>query len=271
MRILKLLSALTCLSILLTGVYNAEPPTSQPTTAPSANALPANSPIRRWFLRLSDPDPKIRDQAKTDLMGISADDLPKLRQLVIDSRPVSPAQSAALHDIVLQAYLASEPYKVADGDTDAAGTTGPFFMGLFWPVPDNDQARLGVAVDVRLPGFPGYRFLRKGDMIMGVYFNPDLPLEVVPNMLTNTQATLSGAIKSSPGTQNIVLQVLRDGETMRIPIKMAPRPAFADPINAGSMTAFVGPRVEQAEAYWNENFASLLDGRIDTSNLAQAP
>lgn len=273
MRSRILLLAVIWLAILPAGFVAADPPTTQPAAAPSADALAADSPIRKWFNQLADPDPKVRDQAKIDLMGIKGDDLPKLRQLVVDSKPISPAQSGALHDIVLQAFLASESYKVpGGGDSDASGTEGPFFLGILWPTHDgDDEARLGVAVDERLPGFPSYRFLRKGDMILGVYIGPDAPLLETPYMETHSRSALISAIAGSPGSQNVVLQVLRDGETIKIAVKMAPRPLDADGIAIGAIRAFNATRLDRADAYWQENFAPLLEGKIDPSNLAEGP
>jgi hypothetical protein len=243
-----------------------DPPATQP-----VNELAVESPIRHWFNQLADPDPKVRDKAKIDLMGIKADDLPGLRQLVIDKLPILPAQASALHDIVMQAFLASEPYKVPGGDeSNASGTNGPFFLGIFWPNHDeDDEARFGVTVDERLPGFPSYQFLRQGDMILGVYIHPDEPLLQLPNMETHSRSALIAAIAGSPGTQNVVLEVLRNGEPMKIAVKMAPRPLDADGVAIGAIQAFNAVRVDRADAYFHENFAPLLEDQEDVSKLAE--
>lgn len=250
----------------------AQSPATQPTTQP-ADQLAANSPIRGWFRQLADPDPKIRDRAKTDLMGISADDLPRLRQLVVESQPLSPAQSGVLYDIVIQAYLASQPYRVW-GTTyaNSFGEGNSYFLGITWSDLNlqTEPARLGAIVEERLPGFPSYRFLRTGDMILGVYFQPDRPLNEKPNVVTHTVGALIDAIHLQ-GARELVLEVLRDGETIRIPVTMAPRPVDADPLVLGAVQAFNEARVVQADAYYNENFAPLVDQNIEASNLAEGP
>jgi hypothetical protein len=259
---------------------NGDPAATAPATTQPAATFSADSSIRKWFVQLDDPDPKIRDSAKFELMGIAAADLPRLRQLVIDSQPVSPTQSAALRDIVLQSFLAGDPYTIktdqGTAQTDASGATGPFFLGILWATVDlQDDARLGVSVDERLPGFPSYRFLRKGDMILGVYLDPDAPLSQLPNVETHNRTALIQTIFNAPAVQNVVLQVLRDGQTLKIPIKMAPRPMNADGNAVGSIRDFNNDRIHRAEAYWQQNFAPLLqagtDRQIDASNLLQEP
>ena len=71
--------------------------TTQATTQPTTQAVikvAADAPIRRWFDRLADRDPKVRDQARFDLMGLGPDDLPALRQLVIEHKPLFSTQAA---------------------------------------------------------------------------------------------------------------------------------------------------------------------------------
>ncbi len=240
-----------------------QPPASQPSVAVDAG-------IARMFGQLNDPDPKIRDQSKTDLMGISRDQLPQLRQLVSDNQPVNPAQVAALRDIVTQVYLTEEPYTGTNGEqTNALGKTGPFFLGVHWEQLDEDPARLGVPVDERLPGFPSFRFLRKGDMIEGCFIDPAAPLLQLPNMETHNRTALINAIGSAPGAQNIVLQVLRNGESIKVSVTMAPRPAVANGNNFTAMSTLNSIRIDKADAYWEQNFAPLVDSANNASNLAQ--
>ena len=98
-------------------------------------------------------------------------------------------------------------------------------------------------------------------MILGVYLDPALSLQQDPNAVTQMQQQLIHAITARPNTQNIVLLVLRDGEQIRIPVKMAPRPANAPADAAGAMRSWTAVRIDQAEAYWLENFAPLLEAR----------
>jgi hypothetical protein len=235
---------------------SAEDRASSPTTQPDLE-LPADSPIRKSFTALADPDPALRDQASQDLMGMRADDLPKFRQLIIENQPLAPDQIAALKDIVTQVYLASQKYKVADEMlTDASGSQDPFFLGLLWATDTDPELRLGVPIDERLPGFPGFRFLRRGDMILGIYINPDAALLQFPNTETHNIETLKAAIAGSPRSQSIALQVLRDGQILKIPLKMAPRPLYAE--NPEALRSFISDRTHNADRYWHETYAPLL-------------
>jgi hypothetical protein len=243
---------------------------AQSTTAPSTQpveSFPPDSPFRKTFTRLADPDPKVRDQARQDLMGLKSEDLPKLRQLVVEHLPLSPDQLAALRDIVMQAYLAEEKYRAGDNssnttgvETDSNGTEAPFFLGLRWDpeIIVASDARLGVTVDERLPGFPSYRFLRKGDMILGVWIHPTEPLPKQPDWLTPTDTALKDAIRTSPRTQDVIVQLIRNGQQMTVPIKMAPKPSDAD-ASPDSLQTFKALRAQRAETYWQENFAPLFE------------
>ena len=81
-----------------------------PSTQPAAQ-FAADSPARTWFAQLASMDDAKRDDARTGLMGLTRDDLPSLRALVDESRPLAAAQVAALHEIVLQLFLSGEPYE----------------------------------------------------------------------------------------------------------------------------------------------------------------
>jgi hypothetical protein len=241
----------------------ADPPSTRPTTQP-ANEPAANAPMRRWFARLADPDPKVRDQAKIDLMGLPAADLPKLRQLVIDQQPILPGQASALHDIVVQAFLAGESYESLSGDQTTITGKGPqYFLGIGWPNDfDDDETRIGVIVDERVPGFPSYRYLRTGDMILGIYLDPSLSLQQPPNTETHTRQKLIDTIKLQSDQQDIVLLILREGEQKRIAIKLAPRPLAArESLDPQPLIDFKADRADRADKYWQENFVPLLEER----------
>jgi hypothetical protein len=243
----------------------ADSPAPRPATQPE-NEPAADAPMRRWFARLADPDPKVRDQARIDLMGLSADNLPKLRQLIIEHQPILPAQACALHDIVTQCVLAGESYTAKNGEeTTIAGNQAPYFLGVEWTnlLPDPDDSRLGVTIETRLPGFPSYRYLRTGDMILGILFDPNLSLLQEPNVPTHAYQELVDAIASHPDTQTITLLILRDGEQMQLAIRMAPRPSRTDRLNPNALNDFKSSRLDRADTYWQENFVPLLESRTE--------
>lgn len=217
-----------------------------PTTEPAV--FPADAPARTWYEQLASSDPTLRAQAQQNLMDLPPADLPALRTMVLHSAPASPAQIAALHDIVIQIYLSGQPYS----------TQGGGFLGLQWPDPYymgmDEPPRMGVAVEIRLPGFPAYAALRTGDMILGVLLEPTLPLSQLPNMRTPTREILANAVQQAAPGQNIELEILRSGQIMRVPLRLAALPAVDD---ANIQSLFEG-RQTSAQHYWETQFVEPL-------------
>jgi len=231
---------------------------AQPATAPSTQAvieLSPNSPVRAWFAELASPDALVRDKAQTQLMGMSREELWGLRSLIQRTRPLAPSQVAALHDIVIQVVLANESY-------DAA-VPNKGFIGVRWQ--DNGSTAIGsapargIALDERLPGFPGYRWLRDGDVIRAVIIAPGTQMEQ-PRQISDADS-LKGAVSSESVDKPLVLVVLRQGQEIRVPIRLSLLPkdldrnAMNDP---GPVTAFLASRLQRAEQCWQEQFAPLL-------------
>jgi hypothetical protein len=235
--------------MMLCSVALAETPATQPATRP-ATTLPADSPIRAWFTSLASPDGTQRDEAETRLMGLTRDDLPGLRALVEQSRPLAPAQVAALHDIVVQVYLSGEPY-VSDSNGG--------FLGLRWvndPIRLEEAPGIGVPVDVRLIGFPSFQMLREGDLILGVLVQPKQPLQQLPNMATPTLPLLQAAISQAGANRQVILEVLRQGQTIRVPLRLMPRPKLQE--SPDVIESFSTERKQKGEAYWAKEFLPLL-------------
>jgi hypothetical protein len=210
-------------------------------TALAATTAPSTQPaIGQWFAGLASPDADQREQSRTNLLGLSRSDLPQLRELVQKNQPLAPAQTAALHDIVVHLYLSGEHY-----ESDAS--TG--FLGLWWPGADLlAPPRLGVPVEERVPGFGGFQKLREGDLILGVLIWPDAPLQQLPNLVTPNYKVLTDAIQAAGANRDIVLEVLRQGERIRIPVHLRPKPTLPD----------VTEWEQRGEDYWKAQFLPLL-------------
>jgi hypothetical protein len=82
-------------------------PTTRATIAPPSDSWP------QLFTELASADLQTRESARVQFMRLTRDDLPALRGLVTRSRPLLPAQAAALHEIVQEIYLAGEKYPTA--------------------------------------------------------------------------------------------------------------------------------------------------------------
>jgi hypothetical protein len=233
-RTLRQKTGRTCRGIaallaLLTFTLGAAP-TSQP-----------YSQIHTWFDQLSDRDAQVRDQATQNLMGISSSDLPILQKVVEDSRPLRPGQKVALRDIVSQVYLAGLAY--------TPEPTGKPFLGLSWGLNDSDTLS-GVLVSHRVPGFPAYRMLRDGDLITAIEERPGVPMD---------SSSFTQAIQNFHAGQTITLRLLRNGAPLRVPVQLRARPADIDIMQ---LEAWMSDHQTQADAYWDKNFASLVDDDV---------
>ena len=69
--------------------------------------------MARWFADLASPDAGVREAAKVSLMAMGRDDVPGLRKLVEERKPLLPSQAAVLKEIVTQMYLAGDAYETA--------------------------------------------------------------------------------------------------------------------------------------------------------------
>jgi hypothetical protein len=234
--------------VLITPVARGEAPATRPSTQPAAE-FSADSPARVWFAQLASLDETKRDDARTQLMGLTRDDLPRLRELVVKNRPLVAEQAAALHEIVVHVYLTGEPYS-------ANNSNG--FLGLLWPQEIyDDSSRLGVAVENRLPGFPSFQLLRDGDLIHGVYVNPDAPLQQLPNLLTPNRGALTHVVGEAGANSTVVLEVLRQGQMIKVAMRLAAKPILPEMVPA-EVEAFFSQRSQKGEKYWQEEFLPLI-------------
>ena len=111
----------------------------------------------------------------------------------------------------------------------------------------------GVAVVVRWPGFPAYRMLRDGDLILGLYLDRAAPLDQLPNCYTCSFRDLQLALAQQPLVRDVELSVLRDGRVIRVPITLARRPA------AATIDGFLQDRLYLAADYWRATFGPVVD------------
>lgn len=227
---------------------------ADPATAPAmsddaaAAPLPTDSPIRQWFADLASPDAAVREAATTALMGLDRPQLNQLRELVRRSAPLATAQAAALHDIVVHDYLAAEPYP---------HDTRQGFLGLLAMQSEliDQPLRLGVDVDDhRIPGFPSFRMLRSGDVILAVLVDPQAPPLEQINKPTPSFDALSSAISAAGAGQRVVLEVLRGGQRIHVTLELAARPE----ISQAAFDLFFNERRHRGEAYWEREFLPLL-------------
>jgi hypothetical protein len=217
---------------------------------------PEMAAIRQWFTDLDDPDASVREQARVGLMGMKRRDLPAFQKLVGDSRPLAPAQAAVLRQLVMHVYLAGEPYET----TGAQGFLGVRMQDTSVRVPAVDRGdpatpgvtpAVGVVIVERMPGFVGARMLLDGDVILGVTERQDIRMLGVFEFQTVVQSILPG--------DTVHFQILRQGQVIRVPITLDPRPAESEPV---ILQHLIQERQNKAEAYWDRTFAGLVKERV---------
>jgi hypothetical protein len=231
----------------------------------------------KWFGDLANADGKVRDAAKVSLMGLGRDDLPALRKLVEQRRPLLPSQAVVLKDIVTQIYLSGDTF-----DTVVNGRDG--FLGIRPaevsvgirqtddqpgqpPVPqvlpnapfpgaidmiDPNQV-CGILVMDRMPGFAGARSLQNGDIILGIVERPKTQFRGATDF--------SLAIRGLGAGEKVHFEVLRQGQIMRIEIILGPRPDDAESVPGGitPMQKLLERRAKEVNDLWEDQFAPLLE------------
>lgn len=229
--------SLRILSLLLVGVVLAG--------AGGAPLMrPAEGELRQWFIELADADAAVREAAQDRLMGLSREDLPALRRVVAELRPLAPSQHAVLKEIVAHVYLAGDVYENVRGG----------FLGIELSVQEVG-GQLRVVVDRSIPGFCAYRWLRPGDAVLEIREKP------LPQPLG--QAEFRAAILELGAGATVHLKVLRRGKEMWVPVTLDARPAGGD---LHTMAQMLERRDAEVDAYWRGNFASLLDTQEESGD-----
>lgn len=196
----------------------------------------ANLPqLQTLISQLGSDDPHLRDAALGNLMDLHRRDLPLLRAAAMSQSPLLPGQVDALREAVAQVYLAGEPFKV---DPQEPGG----FLGIEFP-----REYVGVVVLDRIRGFPGYRYLQAGDVIIKILDRPNLQIH-------NYNDFVSAVATFNPG-EKLHLLILRYGREIAIAIPLDYKPVD---INPESISEWVDPREKLAAAYWKAEF-SMID------------
>lgn len=225
-----------------------------PTTAP-AKAAAATQPLpqldraKQLVAQLADNDFERREAARVALMGLRRSDLPALREAVRQSSPLVPSQQTVLRDIVVHVYLTGDLYLP---DPDGIG-----FLGVTLPGAREQHGVMGiqrgVAVLARSPGFAAYRLLQNGDVVLTVTTDGE-------RVEVNTTLELQEAVRSVKAGETVKLDVLRQGQVVRVNIRLDPRPFNADTLLA--FEELSTRRLNDADEYWERDFAPLLESRV---------
>lgn len=242
-----------------------KPGTTQPSTQPTVDQ---DTQIRQWLRDLVAADGATRQQARVNLMSIDPTRLPELRRVCLAASPLTSAQIEALKDVVAQLYLQSQlenervnPMLVEDQrEREDLGFVGVRMGFGFSDNRVNGVYAAGIVVYRRIPGFVGYRVLQDGDVIRGIKEAPGIKMTQIQSFVDTVKALRTGSV--------IHLQILRAGRELTIPIRLDPRPWWAnktdatldpddDPINQ--------ERLGKAFDYWVTQFAVGIDPELTTA------
>ena len=270
-----------------------------PLVSAASAVAPATQPvatIQQWFADLTDRDADVRETATDRLMQLTRGDLPSLRHVVEQARPLAPTQSEVLHDVVVHVYLSGETYD-ADWTRGFLGVTQmPGTSAVAVPDPDAGDApaaaadpaapgnplagqEWGVPVGDRLPGFCAYGVLRTGDIILAIVNPPRVrqPAAIGIDEAQVDEAAqpqqpggdrlyklrhweeFTRAVKTFPAGRELTFEILRQGKVRRVAITLSPYPQVAAPALNAPVEPFLEARREKAEAYWEQTFAPLVD------------
>ncbi|MGE5610490.1 MAG: hypothetical protein ACM359_14665 [Bacillota bacterium] len=236
MPLRRMLLMFLCLVSMVWGQSTTWP--ANPATAPAEAAR--EQQIRQWLAELADPQAIVRERAREELMGLKVKELAMLRAAVQAAKSLEPSQAAVLREIVTQVYLAGRPYERSDSG----------FLGIRMPASGAEAV-----VESRLPGFPGYRWLWDGDVILDIEERP-MPQPMGQVALTTAISDLK------PGTV-VHLKVLRQGKMTRVPVRLDARPAARVDETVDEYRLRVDSLMDdwalEAEQYWKDNFASLVE------------
>jgi len=233
--------------------------------------------MAKWFAELASADGKARDAAKVSLMGLGRDDLPALRKLVEQRRPLLPSQAVVLKEIVTQMYLSGDTFDTAVNGQQgflgirpaevSVGTRQPDdqpgqqavpavpqvaqFPGEFGVI-DPSQV-CGIMVMDRMPGFAGARVLQNGDVILGIAERPKIQFRGATDF--------SLAIRALGAGEKVHFDVLRQGQVIRVEIILGPRPDDAENVAGGMnpMQKLLERRAQEVNDLWEAQFAPLLE------------
>jgi hypothetical protein len=219
-----------------------------PSTRPSARA----EQIAAWFADLADPDATIRERAEQSLLALGGEDLPLLRDAVARSRPIAPTQAAALHDMVIHVYLTALPYEASIGGFLGLQAPRDYAVPLSLDLSHNPGLTgTGVPVGERIPGFAAYSVLRPGDVLISLRRGDGQRARLHDwNRLLN-------AVGEARAGDSVVVQVLRQGQVLDLPLRLSARPDFP-PLDQVSTEQFLRSRTDAAEQYWIRTFAPLV-------------
>jgi hypothetical protein len=202
--------------------------------------------LQTLITQLGSDDPHLREAALDSLMDLHRPDLSILRAAAMSQSPLMPGQVDALRQAVAQIFLAGEPFKV---DPQQPGG----FLGVLFP-----HEYEGAIVQDRIRGFPGYRYLQAGDVIVKLLDRPSMQIH-------NYNDFINAVAMFNPG-ETLHLLILRYGREIAIAVPLDYKPMDITPEN---ISEWADRREKRAAAYWSAEF-SIIDSSAAPAQVQAA-
>ncbi|MDP9172481.1 MAG: hypothetical protein M3O30_01265 [Planctomycetota bacterium] len=221
--------------------------TPEPATRPAEH--PSTAQLQSWIIDLGNDDSEIREKVTQALMSLGREDLVRLRDAALLQKDLLPGQINALHDVVTQVFLATEPYTPLPNA----------FLGLRWPSPPmGDANSAGIAVYDRIPGFCAYRMLRPGDMIVKVQEQPLLDMHDL--------SQFTGFILAHQPGDTLHFDVLRAGSIIHVPIVLDAKP---QDLGLGvDFHEWTAGRMKKVDEFWQTTFGGIDHDAVASTTQA---
>jgi hypothetical protein len=201
--------------------------------------------------QLASDDALLRQDAVDQLMCLRRADLPALREAAVAQCPLLPAQVTGLHQVVTQVFLAGERFRI--DPTEGEYPRG--FLGIRFSTNPADRLQRtdGVMIADRIRGFPAFRQLRSGDVIMKIIDWPAVQLHSSDDFVRAVTMLAAG--------DEIHLGVMRFGRLINVSLKLDFRPeavaqASAENIES-AVDSWIDARDRRAESYWKHEFSAI--------------
>lgn len=236
------------------GLFAAAPPPCGP---PQDSAEPAKITMNlaARLSRIDDPDQRVRDTARRDLLGLTASELADLREALSElarGGRLTPGITRLAYDVTVHAHVRDAKLRFLAA-LPPEQRSGEAFLGIMLGgdlTSNTPGSPSGVAIRTANPGFVAYEAFEDGDVLVAVR---------TPRGLERLESfgDLRNAFYALAPGDSVEFLVLRGGALVRVPLRLDERPEPQVSNQQRWEVAAIEAR-RAAQAYWDEQIAPLL-------------
>lgn len=262
MRRLSAMSAVPALvlALLLTagarqraGSGQEPPAPQQPSVAHGEEQSPAARLARKIESAVRDPDARVREAQRRELLSLAISELPVLREAValLSRSEISPLARVLVREMVVHIHIREAKERFVGSLEEEARTHAPFLgirMGgdQFGSSPGQKH---GVFIVSTEPGFVAYEMFEEGDLLIAVRTEAgEAPLKHFPDLAAAFARLMPG--------DHVEFLVVRGGAVMRVPLRLDER--IDQPEQTFRWEQAKTEALHAAERYWQEQIVPLL-------------